>query len=396
MRTVWITRSFLDYRIPVYRELSMLLGMELVVVYNADVVPDRVRVKVIEALGSKAIGLKGEWQLGRKTYTNHAANSGIRLPWQPGLLPEVRRHKPEVLITDGFFQWTAAALWLRITERIPHVLCYERTADTERNAQWYRRFYRRWALRYVDAMCCNGRLCGEYARQIGMPAERITYGQMAADTNGLCSGLGRVTDQHRADLRRRFSLRGTCLLYVGRLTIEKGLRQLLAAWIELDLDVRAAASLLLVGDGRDRTYLESFCKTNNCPEVHFAGPIDYDQLPAFYAVADAFVIPTLEDNWSLVVPEAMACGLPVLCSKYNGCWPELVRDELNGWVFDPVDPQDTVRCLERCLRQAHRLPSMGSASEGLVRNYTPRRAAESIIEACRIAVASRQSRDTRT
>jgi glycosyltransferase involved in cell wall biosynthesis len=116
--------------------------------------------------------------------------------------------------------------------------------------------------------------------------------------------------------------------------------------------------------------------------VAFAGAVDYDALPAYYAAADAFIIPTLEDNWSLVVPEAMACGLPILCSKYNGCWPELVCESINGWIFDPLSTADTVRCLEECFRREAELPSMGRCSLRLLEGHTARDAARAILDAC--------------
>lgn len=59
--------------------------------------------------------------------------------------------------------------------------------------------------------------------------------------------------------------------------------------------------------------------------VHFLGKIPYQEVYKYYGIADVFVLPTLEDNWSLVVPEAMSCGLPVATSIYNGCHPELVK-----------------------------------------------------------------------
>jgi len=85
--------------------------------------------------------------------------------------------------------------------------------------------------------------------------------------------------------------------------------------------------------------LQRFCNENQI-NACFAGKVDYDQIAIYYRSSDVFVIPTLQDNWSLGVPEAIACGLPVACSQYNGCHPELVTSE-NGWVFEPMDYQNT-------------------------------------------------------
>ncbi len=108
-----------------------------------------------------------------------------------------------------------------------------------------------------------------------------------------------------------------------------------------------------------------------------------------YAAADAFVIPTLEDNWSLVVPEAMSCGLPILCSKYNGCWPELVHPGRNGWVFDPLDKEDMARCLLACAASGDELGRMGLESQRIVADFTPAHAARAIFGACETAMAGR-------
>ena len=142
MRITWITRSFLDYRVPVFDNLNKLVNGNLTLIYYRDIVPLRVQCKTEQVLGEKSIGLSGELRLvGPKSFATGASGSGnsagLRIPFQPGLLKVVRRSKPDVMVSDGFFQWTTAALWLRATKGIPNVVLYERTAHTARNAQWY-------------------------------------------------------------------------------------------------------------------------------------------------------------------------------------------------------------------------------------------------------------------
>lgn len=381
MNAVWVTRSFLDYRIPVYEALSDRLGGRLTVIYNADYVPDRCCEKITRALGSRAKGLRGEMAL-RWMKADSFTNHGLRIPYQRGLIGAVLAEEPDVLISDGFFQWTYAALFIRATRRIPHVMCYEKTCHTERNAQWYRTAYRRFVMRWIDGMCCNGSLCAEYTQRLGCPADRITYGHMVADVEGLRRRADDVTDAQIQAFRSRFSLRGVVFLYVGRLIRLKGLQELLAAWNCLGDD---EAGLLIVGDGPQRGELERLCRERRLANVQFAGAADYDELAVYYRSADVFTIPTLEDNWSLVVSEAMACGLPIMCSVYNGCWPELVSSE-NGWTFDPLDTEQTLSVLREVLAARSRFEAMGEASERLVADYTPATAAQQIARACEIAV----------
>jgi glycosyltransferase involved in cell wall biosynthesis len=112
-------------------------------------------------------------------------------------------------------------------------------------------------------------------------------------------------------------------------------------------------------------------------------------MATYYRCAHAFVIPTLEDNWSLVVPEAMACGLPVLCSRYNGCWPELITDA-SGWVFDPLETEDICRVLMQAMSVRDRWRQMGEHARAIVGAYTPQWAAGIIHEGCLLACSLRK------
>ena len=60
-------------------------------------------------------------------------------------------------------------------------MCYERTTHTERNAQLIRRLYRKAVIKWIDAICCSGKLCGEYVADMGFDKEKITFGHMVAD-----------------------------------------------------------------------------------------------------------------------------------------------------------------------------------------------------------------------
>jgi glycosyltransferase involved in cell wall biosynthesis len=389
MKAVWVTRSFLDYRIPVYEDVSRRLDDRFVLFFNADYVPDRCCLKVRKALGHRARGLHGELTI-RFGSQNGFANRGIRIPYQRDLVRAILEEKPDVLISDGFFQWTYSALWLRATRRVPHVMCYEGTAHTERDAQWYRNTYRRWVTRWIDAVCCNGTLCGQYMRTMGFPTRRMTYGHMVADVDGFQRSADTVTNAEIAGVRADYDLKGIVFLYVGRLIPLKGVSELLAAWSQFSPPhvggAKHEATLLLVGGGPQKNELEQRCRSHGLTNVRFAGTIDYNRLALYYKCAHIFVMPTLEDKWSLVVPEAMACGLPILCSKYNGCWPELVKAD-NGWVFDPLDIQDTLEVLRRCVGSRAKMAEMAKASRAIVNNHTATHAADAILNACRLALA---------
>ena len=380
IKVVWVTRSFLDYRIPVYAELDKLCNQQFTLIYNGEVVPKNVQEKAKNILGERLIAMKGELKIKSRnqSYANFA-NKGFRIPFQPKLIKTIRALKPNVIISDGFFQWTYAALWIRMfnIRGIKHIMCYEKTQHTERNAGFLRTIYRKIISRWIDCIDCNGILTEQYIRSLGFK-KPLAFGHMVADVNGIKEKSEQVSKDEINDIKDKFQLSGVKFIYVGRLIPLKGIMELLEAWKDI---APTNATLMLVGEGQQQKNIESFLLTHNITSVKLIGRIEYDQLAKYYKSADCFIIPTLEDNWSLVVPEAMACGLPIACSIYNGCYPELVKKD-NGWIFDPLNKENTIDIIKQIIASKDQLSNMGEKSQQIVSTHTPLNAAKGIYEAC--------------
>ncbi len=111
------------------------------------------------------------------------------------------------------------------------------------------------------------------------------------------------------------------LLYVGRVSVEKG--------IEDFLKIDTSGTKVIVGDGPARATLEK-----RYPEARFLGYLKGDALGACYAAADLFVFPSRTDTFGLVVIEALACGLPVAAYPATGPIDILTRPELGTCADD--------------------------------------------------------------
>lgn len=392
MNITWVTRSFLDYRIPVFASLNEQCGNRLTLIYNAAFIPPKVNEKTIQRLGANAWGLTGEYNIG-DTEDLSLANRGGNIPFQPGLLKAIRRSQPDVLVCDGFFQWTFAAIAHHIFHGTPVVMCYERTMHTERACPWYRTWYRKLVMRSLAHICCNGVLSEEYVRHLGYPVDKISCGHMAADIDGLAVCADSDSSEKIQRLRKKHNIRGILLLFVGRMIPRKGLNYLLEAYRQFQVSHKDQATLLIVGDGPEMATYQSM----NIPGVVYAGNCPYDEIAGYYRAADVFIIPTLEDNWSLVVPEAMAFGLPIASSIYNGCHPELVTPE-NGWTFDPFRADSIRDVLHRIVSARDILPKMGQKSREIVfANHTPAHAARAVLHACQqVLVQSSKKQETQS
>lgn len=370
MRITWVTRSFLDYRIPIYKEINRLCGNNLYLIYNEEIVPEHLTQIMKNELGERCIPLKGEIRLvGKKKNPVSFSNAkNIRIPIQKGLINTIKNTNPDIIITDGFFQWTYAPLVIKLfNKKVKHVMCYEGWQHTERNMQFFRIWYRKLAMKLIDSICCNGILSKKYVESLGYPSEKISLGNMAADTSFFSEKSSEITQCDIDSFRKRMNLKGTVYCFSGRLVQLKGIKELVVAW--KNFSINKNVTLFIIGDGPLKEELESYINENNLSNIIFAGFVNYVDLPIYYKASDIFIIPTLQDNWSLVVPEAMACGLPIMSSIYNGCYPELVTKE-NGWIFDPLDKANMESTLSNSYKNINK--EMGIKSEEIVFNFTPK------------------------
>ena len=131
-KVLWVNPSFLDYRIPLYDELNKLYQNNFHLIYSKQRVPQRCIDKIESVLKENALGLLTEKNvsIGKK---DGFANSGISLPFPKGLYRLIKSVKADIVIAEGFFQFTPWALAYAIFNRKPILIAYERTAHTERN-----------------------------------------------------------------------------------------------------------------------------------------------------------------------------------------------------------------------------------------------------------------------
>ncbi|MDX1977409.1 MAG: glycosyltransferase [Pseudanabaenaceae cyanobacterium bins.68] len=130
------------------------------------------------------------------------------------------------------------------------------------------------------------------------------------------------------------------LLYVGRLSAEKEVQQILPV-----LQAIPGARLALVGDGPHRSELERiFAGTN----TYFAGYLQGDELAAAFASSDGFIFPSRTETLGLVLLEAMAAGCAVVAARSGGI-PDIVTHGVNGLLFEPDAPNGLVQATQALL-----------------------------------------------
>jgi glycosyltransferase involved in cell wall biosynthesis len=94
--------------------------------------------------------------------------------------------------------------------------------------------------------------------------------------------------------------------------------------------------------------IRKFCLPSNVT-LRLLGRRKPPEIAGFYGAAGIFVLPTMADEWGLVVNEAMASGLPVLGSLYSQAVEEFCADGKTGWTFRPDHADEMERALDAAL-----------------------------------------------
>ena len=126
------------------------------------------------------------------------------------------------------------------------------------------------------------------------------------------------------------------VLFASKLISRKRPADVVAAFAELGRR-GIAAVLLMVGDGEQRGRVEREAKSIGPGHVIFTGFVNQRDLPAYYGLADVFVLPSENEPWGLAINEAMACGVPVVTTREVGAAVDLVEDGITGFTYATGD-----------------------------------------------------------
>ena len=208
---------------------------------------------------------------------------------------------------------------------------------------------KRLIVRIPEGFIVQGKLSKRYLQSLGI-SEKLIH---ILPVNCIDTEYWRVNSQlnpkERLELKKQLGITAKRLiLYAGRLIEGKGLESLLKAY-SLVKETHPEIVLLVVGDGPRKDFLEREAKKNGLKDVHFIGPRAYEDLPKIFGLSGFLVLPTLSDQWPLVILEAMSCGMPVVTTTSCGSIPDLIEGKDTGLVVAPDDFQELAVAMSKIL-----------------------------------------------
>ncbi len=153
-----------------------------------------------------------------------------------------------------------------------------------------------------------------------------------------------------------FDVREDTVVFLGRIGKEKGVHLLLQAWRRWGSE---APRLEIIGDGPERAELEQAAERNGLgKKIAFRGQLSFEETQRRLAKAKLLVLPSLcFEGFPMVIREAFALGVPVMASCI-GALPYIVKDGVNGVLFQPGDADDLLVVAKAIWKSGPRLEQM--------------------------------------
>lgn len=319
--------------------------------------------------------------------TDRSFTSSVAASLLPSLLDTL---KPSVVAIPGWgFPVSRAALSWCQRHKVPTILMSESKWDDEKR-QWWKEVLKSWLyVRKYDAALVGGKLHRDYLIQLGFPPEKIFLGYDVVDNDHFakCAEVARV-DPIAARQRQPAIPAKPYFIIVTRLIKRKNVYRLVEAFAAYRQNIGAeqAWDLVICGSGAEEHSIRNLINDKSLSDcIYLPGFITYQQIGDWYGLANAFVHPALQEQWGLVVNEACAAKLPILCSRTVGARYELVKDGQNGLLFDPENRQD----MTRALLNIHQMDldsrsQMGRLSQKIVAAYGPQKFADCLLKAINV------------
>lgn len=203
-------------------------------------------------------------------------------------------------------------------------------------------------LQLADYIFCLSEFARESLIKNGIPQKKIKKVNIGFDPT-----VFKPKAKYNTDNIFRF-------IFVGTITRRKGIDILIKAFTSLNLK---DAELLLVGPATDAADL----LTQEIPGVNHVPYADHKKLNELLNSSDVFVFPSYLDSWAMVVIEAMACGLPVIVSKYTGAADAVGKG--GGFVIEP-ELNELMEKMRFYYDHPDEVESFGRLARKIAENYT--------------------------
>lgn len=300
---------------------------------------------------------------------------GQSIHLNPGIIYRLISSPPEIVLLSGAWFHPTIQILLSLLKLCPNTRIYFWSESNQYSIKHANGLIKHWRVHTYSKY--DGFLVpGEWAEQYVLQVSNKVFKQSIIrlpniiDNNTHCKDIQSYRNS-KCRLRHRLQVpKQRILLLVARLHFSKGIIPFLESFKRIHEDLSEEIYLLIAGDGDLKGEIKNFLQNHCIKNVQLLGHLDEATLRQYYALADAFVLPSLSDPYPLAVIEAIFAGLPLLLSSHVGCHPEILHHGHNGWLFTPNIPSSIEKALYNFSQTSEEaLTAMKLASSEIAQKY---------------------------
>lgn len=375
IKTLLLTNTIAPYRIPVLNKLVENSDIKLKVWYLEEREKNR-----HWNINHQEIKYDYECLPGVHTYIQRL-DMGVHV--NPGIFYKLIRESPDVIITSGYdsLGYWSALFYCRIFRK-KLLVWWGSTLESSRVQNTIVNRTRKVFFKSADSFVTYGTESAKCLRHYGVQDNKIVVGYNTVDIRYFRNKYNENSIHVEPELTKNDKVK---LLFIGQLIERKGLVQIIEALRILD---NPSWELKIVGSGPDEQKLKERVKEFGLEkQIYFEGYKQKEALTDYLIQSDCLLFPSLIEVWGLVVNEALATNTFVLASKYAGATKDIIVDQQNGLIIDPLDEEDLLRAFRWLMDNQEYVRSNWKMSLGLWRKLHPNSYANAVTTAIKQAVS---------
>ncbi len=342
----------MPYREPLFRELAAREGLEVTVLFQSAREP--------------GWDVPPEWFPAEHPYPARHLRSWQRvrpgrtpIVWPRGLERALSGIRPDCVVA---WEYGPASLrtfaWSRVRRRA-FVIFTECTPRIDSMLSSSQLRLHRWLAQRADGLIASSSAARTRLEAFGVPGERIEVSLQSADMAPFRAAAARAREA-RAKPDDRYPV---TVLTVGRLVPDKNLGRLLEAFQRAEL-TGGKARLEVVGGGFLQEALSRRARELEVP-VRFRGHLATEELPPVFAAADVYAQVSTYEPFGVVLREAAAAGLPLLCTLNAGAVGDVAVAGENALLVDPESVDEIAASLRLLVDDPELRRRLGTGSRNV-------------------------------
>jgi 1,2-diacylglycerol 3-alpha-glucosyltransferase len=294
------------------------------------------------------------------------------------LIAVLNQISPDAIAISGYSQFgmLTALIWSCLRNQPAILLSESKENDAIRS--FLKEWFKSKIVQLYRAAVVGGQIHKRYLIKLGIPDEAIFLGYNVVGNEAF----------HLDRLQWLLPpLNTPYFLAINRFINKKNLPFLISAYAAYRQAVGERAwKLVLCGDGELRPQIEQqIIELGLTNFIDLPGFLQQEELLPYFAHARCFIHSSIQEQWGLVVNEAMAAGLPVIVSNSCGCFEDLVLEGINGFGFDLENKQQLIDLMIDVSSEKFNLEQMGRASLEHIQNFSPNYFAKGLCQAIEYA-----------